>query len=179
MQSPEIARLNAARIDAANALHDADAHLRGLLSRWADPTDSDPTLSARITEAQAARNAAQAAADSAEHDLAAEIAAERIEHEDAARDDAEQDICRWADGAAWADHAGGGDTPLQIDLDRRRVGRIVAIRGARATVAAAEGIGGEVLRRVRRAVALWEAHAAKTAAWRAARRALRGLRPIV
>lgn len=94
MQSPEVARLNAARIDAANALHDADAHLRGLLSRWADPDDSDPTLSDRITEAQAARNAAQAAADSAEHDLAAEITAERIEHE-SAQQWHDENVRRW------------------------------------------------------------------------------------
>lgn len=59
--STETARLNAARIDAANALHDTDAHLRGLLARWADPDDNDPALDARITEAQRARNRAQAA----------------------------------------------------------------------------------------------------------------------
>lgn len=92
--STETARLNAARIDAANALHDTDAHLRGLLSRWADPTDSDPALSDRITEAQAARNAAQAAADSAEHDLAAEITAERIERESAAQR-RDENVRRW------------------------------------------------------------------------------------
>lgn len=92
--STETARLNAARIDAANALHDTDAHLRGLLSRWADPTDSDPALDARITDAQAARNAAQTAADTAEQDLDAELAAERVEWERVQQWRAD-DVRRW------------------------------------------------------------------------------------
>lgn len=97
MSTPEIARLNAARIDAAKALHDADAHLRALLSRWADPDDSDPTLSARITEAQRERNAAQAALDSAERDLAAELTAERVEWERMQQWRAD-DVRRWRNG---------------------------------------------------------------------------------
>jgi len=83
MRDPELTRLNARRIDAANALRDADAQMRGPLARWADPSDADPSLSARITEAQRERDAAQAAYDEADHDLDAEITAQAREYEDA------------------------------------------------------------------------------------------------
>lgn len=91
--------LNSRRIDAANALHDADAHLRGLLARWGErcmagiagrpPTtwtpEDDAAALAAIDAAKAARADAQRAADDAEEEWSAAVTAERIEAEDAAR----------------------------------------------------------------------------------------------
>lgn len=90
MQSHELARLAAARIEAANDLADADDYLRGLLDRWNDPEDAlDPdVLSRRIDAAKVARREAQAALDEAREAESAELTARRIEAEDAARDHA-------------------------------------------------------------------------------------------
>lgn len=90
---------NSRRIEATNALHDADAHLRGLLARWGErcmagiagrpPTtwtpEDDATALAEIDAAKSARAEAQRAADEAEEELSAELTARRIEAEDAAR----------------------------------------------------------------------------------------------
>ncbi len=82
--------LNSRRTDAANALHDADAHLRGLLARWANPDDTDPSLSDAISAAKKARGEAQRALDEAQEEWSAAVTAERIEAEDAARAEATQ-----------------------------------------------------------------------------------------
>ena len=90
--STEAQRLNSRRIDAANALHDAGAHLRGLLARWNDRDDASShdavareALSAQITAAETERRDAQRDADDAESEWSAAVTAERIEAEDAAR----------------------------------------------------------------------------------------------
>jgi hypothetical protein len=90
MSTNETRSLNSRRIDAANALTDADAHLRGLLARWANPDDDDPGLSDAINAAKEARVEAQRALEEAQEEWSAAVTAERIEAEDAARAEATQ-----------------------------------------------------------------------------------------
>ncbi len=88
MQSPEIARLNARRIDAANDLRDADARLESLRDAAAEHyhgMGGREVSAEEMARAAEARRRAKVAHDAAEEDLAAEIAAERIAAEDARR----------------------------------------------------------------------------------------------
>ena len=83
----ELARLAAARTEAANDLADADDYLRGLLARWNDPNDAmDPAvLSERIDAAKVARREAQVALDEAREAESAALTEAHVEAEDAAR----------------------------------------------------------------------------------------------
>lgn len=80
--------LNSRVTDAANALHDAEAHLEGL--RRADGADfhglgGRPVPIEEMTVATRAREAAKAALDEANEALRGHLTAERIEAEDDAR----------------------------------------------------------------------------------------------
>ncbi len=74
-----IERLQAARIDAANRLHDADARLRGLLS--GGDADHCTELDGAITAAKEARAIAQGESDAAEESLSSALTEERLDSE--------------------------------------------------------------------------------------------------
>lgn len=99
MNTDEIHALNARRIDAANALRDADAHLEALRVRWRErcmawlaghpPTtwspEDDGEALAELATAQTARSDAESAKDEAEMAWSAAVTADRVEAEDDAR----------------------------------------------------------------------------------------------
>lgn len=77
--------LNGRRIDAVNALADADARLRGLRERWEQLDYADTRLADDILEARNARAKAQQARDAATQAFDIELTRQRIEYKDEQR----------------------------------------------------------------------------------------------
>lgn len=78
-------QLNVQRIDAKNALYDADANLHALRTKWDERQDDDPELAAEISEAWVARDEANRAHDAADQEYSAELTRQRVEYEEEQR----------------------------------------------------------------------------------------------